>query len=218
MTWTLRISALLFALPGALAAQDLVVPEDWSWRLDGEQRLVAEQDLSAGAWRYVRMPPGWHITTTEQGVSLFPRGRVVQGPWGVEAELFLFPDPSDAPLGIVVEAVGEPPGSMQLRFLMRRDGGAALLALRDGQETPMVAWRSNPSVPGHTAGEVVRYVLRVMHEGGSLAFAVNGHEMFRIPSGGEDHPSVPGLRIGPGLNVHVSRFDLITPLAPLRQP
>lgn len=208
---------LTILLPGALGAQELVVPADWIWRLDAPQREAAGQQVAPGEWRYARMPPGWHITTTEQGVTLFPKGRSVVGRWAVEAEVFLFPDPSDAPLGIVLEAADAPEGTAQLRFLLRRDGRAGVLARHGELDTLIVPWRADTAVRGHPGSGVVKYVLRVTHESGTLAFAVNGTEMLAVPTGGEDHPSLPGLRVGAGLNLHVSRFDLVTPLAPPRR-
>lgn len=208
--------AALLVLPAAAAGQSLTVPEDWTWRLDGEQRLVSGQEVAKGEWRYVQMPPGWHVTTTDRGAFLFPKDRVVSGRWGIEAELFLFPNPSDEPLGVVLEARdAEPAGSQQFRFLMRRDGSAAAVARHGDVDTMVVAWKSDTAVAGHKGG-VVRYVLRVMHEAGTLAFSINGREMIAVPTGGREHVVVPGLRVGPGLNLHVSRFDLITPLAPPR--
>jgi hypothetical protein len=204
-------------LPGALGAQGLTAPDDWTWRLDAPQREVTGQDVAPGEWRYVQMPPGWHITTTEQGAILFPKGRSVEGRWAIEAELFLFPDPSDAPLGIVVEAADAPEGAMQLRFLMRRDGQAAVWARHGDVDSLLVPWHADTAVSGHPGAGVIKYVLRVTHEAETLAFAINGREMVAFPTHGEDHPALPGLRLGPGLNVHVSRFDLVTPLAPVRR-
>lgn len=211
------ILAAVLASPATLAAQAADMPSDWTWRLDRPQQLTEGQNVAAGEWRYTKMPPGWHVTTSDQGVSLFPKDKVISGRWGIEVELFLFPKPSDAPLGIILEAKdAEPAGSRQLRFLMRRDGTAALVARHGGTDTTLVTWTADTAVKAHEGG-VEKYVLRVVHEGGALTFALNGRQMFKVPTGGEDHPSIPGLRIGPGLNVHVSRYDLITPLAPVRQ-
>src|SRR5690606_37038248 len=122
----------------------------------------------------------------------------------------------DQPLGVVLEAADRPEGTMVLQFLMRADGAATLAAVHDGEAQVMVPWTRDTAVAPHNGTDVIKYVLRVMHQGEALAFAINGTEMFRVPTGGEDHRSVPGLRLGRGLNVHVSRFDLITPLAPPR--
>lgn len=212
----LALVAALVVAPGIAAAQGGSLPADWTIRLDVPQEVVSGQDAADGQFRYERMPPGWHMTTTTAGVTLFPRGRSVAGEWGVEVELFLFPNPSDQPLGVVLEAADRPEGTMALQFLMRADGAATLAAVHDGEAQVMVPWTRDTAVAPHNGTDVIKYVLRVMHQGEALAFAINGTEMFRVPTGGEDHRSVPGLRLGRGLNVHVSRFDLITPLAPPR--
>jgi hypothetical protein len=209
-----RTLLTLLSVPLALSAQD-VVPDDWTYRLDGSQAFAAGQEVQPGEWRYTRMAPGWHITTTEQGTTLLPKDRTVEGRWGIEVELFLFPDPSDAPFGVIVEAADTPAGTMQLQFLTRRDGQAALVAQHGHEEALLVPWTADTGVTAH-AGGVVKYILRVMHEEERLIFSINGREMFAQPTMGEDHRSIPGLRVGPGLNLHVSRFDLVTPLAPAR--
>jgi hypothetical protein len=201
-----------------LVGQELALPADWAVRLDTPQEAVSGQEATAGQFRYERMPPGWHMTTTTAGVTLLPRGRSVEGPWGIEVELFLFSNPSDAPLGVVVEAADRAPGTMALQFLLRADGAASLVAVHDGQAQEMVPWTHDTAVAPHGGTDVVKYVLRVMHQAETLSFAINGTTMLSVPTGGEDHRSIPGLRLGPGLNVHVSRFDLVTPLAPPRPP
>jgi hypothetical protein len=208
----LSIAALLgLAIP--LRAQDPGAPEGWSYRLDGAQRVATGDTVASGEWRYQPMPPGWHVTTSDEGVLLFPREVTLTGRWGIEVELFLFPNPSDEGLGIVLEEEG---GENQVCFLMRRDGQAALMA-RHGDE-PMIArpWTSDTTAVAHDTTGIIKYVLRLVHESGHLAFSINGHEMFAEPAPGHDHVVVPGLRVGAGLNVHVSRYDLITPLAPPR--
>ena len=207
------LAALL--LPGTLAAQD-AMPDDWTYRLEADQTLSTIQAGEDGGWSYTRMPPGWHITTTAQGVTLLPKEHTVEGRWGVEAEVFLFPNPSASPFGVVLEAADAPaPGSVQLQFLVRRDGQAALVARHNGEPEMIAPWTADTAATVHKGG-VVKYVLRVMHEQGHLIFSVNGREMVVQPTGGEDHRAIPGLRVGPGLNLHVGRFELITPLAPAR--
>lgn len=161
------------------------------------------------------MPPGWHVTTTEQGVYLYPEAHTLTGRWAVEVELFLFPNPGDAGFGIALERAERAPGETQVRFLMRRDGQAAMLGVRPDRDTTFVGWTTDTTATAHTGG-VVRYVLRLTHEQGTLAFAINGTEMLSYHVGDGDDELRPGLRVGPGLNVHVSRFDLVTPLAPPR--
>lgn len=205
-----------FFLPAVLVAQGLEVPQDWSARLDAPQRAVTGQEVAAGEWRYVAMPPGWHVTTTEQGVVLLPRNRSVSGRWAIEAELFLFPNPGEASFGILLEPATSGSNAGQLRFLMRRDGQAGVLSVSGARDSLLVPWRADTAVRAHPGAGVIRYTLRVSHEPGSLTFAINGREVAALPAGEPGRQLVPGLRVGPGLNLHVSRFDLVTPLAPAR--
>lgn len=213
---TLTRLLIATAMPGLLFAQD-AAPDGWRYRLDGDQAFAAGQEVQPGEWRYTTMPPGWHITTTTHGVTVLPTApRVLSGDWGVEVELFLFPDPSDAGFGIALEATSGEARAQQLHFLLRRDGQAALRARHAGGDTLLIGWTADTAATAHS-GEVDRYVLRLMHQGETLAFSVNGREMLALPTGGADHGPIAGLRVGAGLNLHVSRFDLITPLAPPRQ-
>lgn len=216
LTLAAAVCTNLLARPGTASAQ-ADVPTDWIYRLDGPQRLVTGDSLRAGDWLYTRMPPGWHITTTQHGVTTVPRDVHVRDRWGIEVELFLFPDPSDQPLGIVVESndPSGPDGGAIVRFLMRADGLVSAQARHGTEERVLVPWTRDSAVAPH-AGGVERHVLRVVHESSTLAFSVDGHEVLAVPTGGANPRAVPGLRIGAGLNVHVSRFDVITPLAPPR--
>jgi hypothetical protein len=208
--------ALIIAAPAVSPAQTLNVPTDWTWRLDGPQRPATEQEVKRGEWRYEKMPPGWHVTTTEQGVTLLPKDRTVSPRYGIEVELFLFPDPSDSPLGVALEPAGGD-GSRHIQLLMRRDGMASIVARTGSREDVLAAWKADTAVKAH-AGGVIKYVLRIMREDNSLSFAINGRPFFTIEAPRDFTTVVPGLRIGPGLNLHISRFDLITPLAPAPPP
>ena len=209
-------AAALFVCTGPLAAQD-VIPTDWQYRLDGAQRFAAGDSVRAGEWRYTRMPPGWHLTTSEQGVVTLPRDVTVQGRWGIEVELFVFPNPSNEGFGIVVESDDPrgPDGGAVLRFLLRADGMVSAESRHGTTERVLVPWQRDSSVAAH-AGSIERRVLRVVHESATLAFSVDGHEVLAVPTGGADLIAVPGLRVGRGLNLHIARFDVITPLAPAR--
>ncbi len=208
-----KITTAMVLLATPIAAQDVRAPADWTARLDAPQAIATGQEVLAGEWRYTRMPPGWHVTTTEAGVVLFPNAATVSGRWGIEVELFLFPNPSDEGLGIVVEGVDE---EGQYRFLMRRDGQASLEARSGAMVVTPQPWTTDTVATPHDGTGVIKYTMRLMNESGHLAFSINGHEMFAHAVEGDGPVVVPGLRIGRGLNVHVSRFDLVTPLAPAR--
>lgn len=207
-------SAALLHSSSVLAAQERAIPDDLIIRFDVAQKVTSGEAIAADQFRLERMPPGWHMTTTTSGVSVFPRGRSVVGPWGIEVELFVFPKPSNEPLGVIVESADGAPGTRALQFLMRPDGSASLVAVQEGAPTVLVPWARDTALAPHDGEGVIKYVLRVMHQGERLTFSINGIRMLSVETGGEDHRSIPGLRLGTGLNVHVSRFDLVTPLAP----
>ncbi len=213
---TVRVVAAL-GIPALLAAQQPMAPAGWTAHLDASQQMINGQEVAPGEWRFEAMPPGWHMTTTEQGVTLTADRQVLHGRWGVEVELYLFPDPSAAPLGIALQGRdAELSPDSELRFLMRRDGSTGLLMHLNGADTMLVPWTRDTAIVPH-AGGVEKHVLRLVHERDRVIFSIDGHEAFVAPAEGEGHRVAPGLRVGPGLNVHVSRFDVITPRAPARR-
>lgn len=212
MRCTLQLALACSAPLGAQA------PEGWNWKLDGDQRDPRSGAVASGDWAYQSMPPGWHITTTAQGVTLFPKEpRPMRGDFGVEVEFFLFSNPSAAGVGLVGMATAGAARVEQLRFLLRRDGQVAVEGVRPEGDTLLVPWTSDTAAIAQNGEEPMRYVLRIMHQAGVLAMSVNGREMLVLPLGPNVHEPIMGFRAGPGLNLHVSRFDLITPLAPPRQ-
>jgi hypothetical protein len=215
----MRCTAMMVVLSAApLGAQGAVVPDNWTWKLDGAQKAPLTGEVASGDWAYQAMPPGWHLTTTTQGVTVMPKTpRAMRGDWGVETEFFLFPDPSDAGMGLMGIATTGQPTVAELRFLLRRDGQVALEAVRPEGDTLLVPWTSDTAADAHNGEETKRYVMRLVQQGGVIALSVNGREMLVLPFGENVHEPVMGFRAGPGLNLHISRFDLITPLAPPRK-
>jgi hypothetical protein len=206
----------LFLVIGApLAAQ---APEGWTWTLDRTATDPRSGDVAPGEWAYQMMPPGWHLTTTTEGVSLFPVARrVMEGAWGVEAEFFLFPNPSDQGTGIALLPTTDTEHKGELRVLLRRDGQVSIEVSHQGETHVIAPWTQDTAAAAHDGKEVKQYVLRVMHQGDNITVAVNGRQMLTLPMGPNVQHPVAGFRAGAGLNLHISRFDLITPLAPPRQ-
>lgn len=211
---------LILALVGTvpIAAQAPAGLETWTWTLDGAQKAPLTGEVAGGDWAYQSMPPGWHLTTTTQGVTLVPKSpRPMRGDWGVETEFFMFPDPSEAGVGLMGMATAGDAKVPELRFLLRRDGQVAVEAVRPEGDTLLVPWTRDTAAAAHDGKETKRYVMRLVQQGGVVALSVNGREMLVLPWGANVHEPAMGFRAGPGLNLHVSRFDLITPLAPPRR-
>jgi hypothetical protein len=206
--------ALMFAAASPLGAQ---APEGWSWRLDGADRAPKSGEVQPGEWAWQTMPPGWHLTTTDQGATLFPSTpRPMTGRWGVEMEFFLFPNPSAEGVGVALEATTTDMQGARMFLLLRRDGQVSVHVNHNGTEEVMMPWSADTAAPAHNGSETKRYVMRVNHEPGRITFAVDGRLRATIPTEGAEYAPVAGIRVGKGLNLHISRFDLVTPMAPAR--
>jgi len=88
-------------VPWPVGAQ-LKTPVDWTWRLDAPATLVTSLDVPEGSWLFVRMPPGWHVTTGP-GAVLFPSELPeVDGNYSLETQIFLFPGTSQEEYGVFI--------------------------------------------------------------------------------------------------------------------
>lgn len=224
-TRTVLLLAAAVALPPALPAQDLQIPDDWTWTTDAPATQATEQDVGPDEFRYVRMPPGWHVTTTTSGIAMFPRGQTVSGRFGVEVEAFWFPNrvdgewamPGEAPWGIAFDnPEATPENSHRMEFLIRRDGAVAIRVSMHGETRMLADWKSDSTVKPHNGKDITTYVLRMEHVNEYVTFAVNGKQILKVNVGPSPFAVVPGLRVGPGLNLHIERYDLLQPLAPAR--
>ena len=189
----------LFLLPGRIGAQE------------GAARLAVSLDAPApdSAYAFAPMPPGWHVTMGP-GAVLSDSTHRAEGRFVVESEVFLFPNSGPAEYGIVLGRQG----SEWIGFLARRDGSAAIVRHGKTGTEPLVAWAAHDSVPKPGA-DPARVVLRVEAEADSTRFLVNGQRVGSIPRTTAVEGAF-GLRVGPGVNVHVSRLDYTRQLAPPR--
>lgn len=209
---------VLGAGTGAASAQ-LTTPGDWRWRQDTPSTLVQGQDVPAGAWRFVGMPPGWHITTGP-GVLLFPAADgTVSGNYALEAEVFLFPGESQEEYGIFIGGdkldVAEP--ADYTAFVLRRDGHAAVLSRQAGKTVSAAEWaRHEAVVPGAAGDDPVKNVLRVEIDAANATLTVNGTTVVTVPRQRLRTDGCFGFRVGKDMNLHVSTLDLTRRLAPPR--
>ena len=192
-------SLMLVLVPGRAGAQD------------DAARLTVELDAPApdSAWAFAPMPPGWHVTMGP-GAVLSDSTNRAKGRFVVESEVFLFPNSSAGEYGIVLGRRG----SGWTGFLARRDGSAAILRRAEAGMQPLVGWAAHDSVP-RPGTDPARVILRVEAERDSVHFLVNAQRVGAIPR----TPAIEGvfgLRIGSGVNVHVSRLDFTQRLAPPR--
>ena len=190
----------------------VLLPLSLRAQADGTARLAVALDAAApdSAYTFDRMPPGWHVTMGP-GAVLFDSLHRAEGRFVVESEIFLFPNSSAAEYGLVF---GKVEGSW-VGFLTRRDGTAAIVRRSGGGEAALIPWFAHDSIP-RPAAEPVRVLLRVEAERDSAHFVVNGARVGSVLRSAAPMDGVFGLRVGRGLNVHVSRLDYTRRLAPPR--
>jgi hypothetical protein len=192
--------AVMFMLPAASAAQETATG------IPGWQ-FVTEGGFAGTPAQLDVMPPGWHITTTAGGLW-WDTTWAGHGSYAVEMEVFLFPEPASSDYGI---------------FIGGRTLGSPGMAYQSFQVSPAGAFdvesRSGGEMKNHLAGEVhaavvkqgatspVKNVLRVEVRPAAVGFSVNGTELYRGPGSGAVD-GVAGLRLGAGINLHVSRFTV----------
>jgi hypothetical protein len=217
MTTLLMMAMLAGAAEGqdaAPARKELQRPADWVTRAD-------EGDDAAATLYFVSMPPGWHITTGP-GVILYDPAKSCQVPCRIEAEIYLFPGKSEGGYGVFFEGVGldSQEGPNYDTLLLRWDGAVARANWINGKRVPPSRWephfahRVAKALPDKPVKNVI--TIDFGEEDGRRVgrFLVNGEsvrtEYFRpnlprrLPHGG-----LVGLRVDAGVNIHVTRLDVI---------
>jgi len=114
---------VLAAPTSALRAQS-ETPGNWRWATDRPAQLVTGQDVPDSGWRFVAMPPGWHITMGPGGV-LYDPAHTATGRYVLEAETFLFPEKTDQGFGLFVGGRNLDGKPEYVAFVIRHDGHGA---------------------------------------------------------------------------------------------
>lgn len=214
------LAGILALIASPLAAQEVALPAGWRAVADGPARFVApggEPGLT-DAWNFTRMPPGWHITTGP-GVTLYDSTARASGRYRVETEFFLFPHPTDQPVGVFVGGRGlEGPASAVQWFglLIQRDGTAGVMHSHGPEHHPVAPYARADSMSAHSGKEQQRITLAIDVEADSVRFFVNRARFTALPRGNLELDGPFGLRVGSGLNLHVVRLDHTQRLAPAR--
>ncbi len=209
-------AALPLVLAAELRAQQLSTPPDWRWRLDAPARLVTEQEVPDSAWRFVSMPPGWHITTGPGVIVYHPQERA-GGRYSLAAAFVLFPRPSEAPYGFVLG--GTDLSALTARYVavqLRRDGAVRVAEIAEGREAVLAPWTVHSVVKPHSGRGVVTNRLRVAVAPDSLRIFVNDSALVAVSATGLATDGQFGLQVGQALDLHVTSLDLIQHLAPGR--
>lgn len=204
---TLAATVALALSPLALAAQ-ITPPPGWGWHHD--QRGTSAD--SAG-WAFTSMAPGFHLTTTSSGTTLFPTGHPIDGRRGAEAKVILFPGSGSGAYGLGVTSLDAP--QQWVGMLVRRDGSVALARVDAGRETPMTGWKSAEPVARPDSSGYSTNLLRIAIGTDEVVFLANGKSIGSMPRSALPARGAIAFRMGAALNMHVTTFDLITPMAPV---
>lgn len=206
---------LLITAAWARAAQAQPAPSPrLRWVTDSPAQLVTQQEVPDSAWSFVEMPPGWHVTTGP-GAILYDPEHAARGRFDVEAEMFLFPEASDAGYGIFIGGDGlDTEDRTYLSFVIRRDGSAAVLQVRGSESVTLVPWSRNEAVLPHGGTGTVRNTLTIEVGATEIVFSANGTAIARLPREAAPVDGAFGFRIGAGINLHMTSLDVTQRLAP----
>lgn len=199
--------AMLATLSAPAFAQDLQRPDGWHVRFDNADATEADLEM------FVAMPPGWHVTTGPAGIFWSPEN-TASGDFRVEMEVFLFdPGTRREAFGLFVGGKSLDGDAQEYSYFLVRNGGEYILKRRQGADAPTVRpWTRHEAILSYAdRGDdaSVKNVLAVEAHGGEVAFLVNGAEVARLPRSEFDVDGVFGFRVNHGLNVHVSRLEVV---------
>jgi hypothetical protein len=158
----------------------------------------------------VDMPPGWHITAHGPGAVLGDSTWTLDGPGTIETDIFLFPGEGTEGYGLFLGGSGLRSGSLQwVGILLRRDGSVAVVRHRQGTTRLERDWVRHKAITPGDAKDAVKNSLRVDIGAANASIAVNGTVVMALPTSAIGSPrGAVGLRVGPGLNLHVTRVTL----------
>lgn len=205
--------ALLFLGGSATAARaQAVAPPGWRWSFDGG---VVQPDT---AWVFTRMPPGWHVTMAAGGFLFDPAARA-EGRFELESEIFIFPGSPEGE-GYGVFAGGTERGGRidAIAFLLRPDGMAGVFRWAAGEARALVEWTRHEAIVRTSAEGPVKNVVRVIAEADRVHVLVNGDTVGTVPRDAAPVDGAVGLRMGAGVNAHVTTLDVTRRLAPPPPP
>jgi hypothetical protein len=216
MRWAIAVmfAGVIAVEPGS--GQGLKTPPDWKWAPDAPARVIESGEAKPDAMFFVAMPPGWHITQGPGGVLYQPdyQGR---GNFVVETEIFLFPDSSTEEYGVFLggRSLDGPANRSYVAFVGRRDGQAAVITHKPDGATPVFDWTAGSFAP-QKGPDAVRNIVKVEVGTAEVVFTANGTLVTKLPRASLAVDGPFGLRIGKGINVHVSRLDVTHRLAPAK--
>ncbi len=201
----------------AMAGAPGGTPEGWRWLSDAAARPQAGQQLeghSGETFRFEPMAPGWHITMGP-GAVLFGERERAAGRFALAATLVLFPARSDAEYGVFAGGAGlDGSAPAYTTFVVRGDGSAAVLRRDGARVIAVMPWTKFDAVVSRGSNGMARNVIQVRAEPDSVRFVVNEIVIQTFARSALALDGQFGLRIGPGIDIHITNLDVTRRLAP----
>jgi hypothetical protein len=198
----------------AAPKKELQRPADWVTRADSG-------GAAAAPLYFVSMPPGWHITTGP-GTILYNPAQTCTARCRIEAEIYLFPGQAEGGYGVFLGGfkLEEETGANYDVFMLRWDGAHARGNWINGVRMPAAAFRPEMSpyvekgLPDKPVKNVITIEVDEVNGEPVAQFFVNGHRMYLEhhhlpPPGRSPYLGTVGLRVDAGVNIHVTRLDVV---------
>jgi hypothetical protein len=193
-------ACLLLALASSLHAQS--TPEGWRWQLDRPAPNVMGRDAPPGSWQFQEMIPGMHVTSGP-GVVLTAPGDGASGRYIVDATIVLFPNSGGEGYGVMFGG----DESTWNAFLLDATGRFSVVRRQGAAVDRLVEWTPHEAITRRGAEPVTNQV-RVAVEPDSIRFLVNTRPVGALPRSATRTDGHFGLRLGEGINVHVTNVDV----------
>ncbi len=198
--------ALALIVPGTLAAQGGGrVP---GWKVTFDRSGIPDSAVSMGA-----MAPGWHMSALAgaPGAIAFDASLVAQKAFKLESELFYFADGAAAGAGLVIAGRAlDTQAPRFVAFTVFPDGRFSIVRMAGAQREVLVQPTRETAINKHPGGKAnVKNVLAVEGDEKWVTFKVNGVKAAQLPRSVVDAGGgMVGLRLEPGVNVHVATLVL----------
>lgn len=212
----MRAVALLMLLAAPVAAQNPAtpathaadpdhmvqstgLPAGWAGRTDRGQPL-------AGA-KFEAMGTGFHVTTGP-AVILWRATDRAPGQWHTLATFTQTKAPAHPEgYGMIIGGNGLDTSTVAYTYILVRGDGAYLIKRRAGTAvSTLVDWTPSPAVNKADAAGKATNKIEAQYTGGTLAFTINGTQVYSAAATSAEANGIIGLRVNHNLDVHVEGF------------
>lgn len=202
------VGVCLSGIVSAAQAQDH--RDQSAWKGAKGWRAVMDTPAPDSLLYSVDMPPGWHITAHGPGALLGDSTWALDGPGTIETDIFLFPGEGADGYGLFMGGSGLRSGSPAwVGVLLRRDGSVAVVSHRQGRTRLERDWVRHAAIKAGDPRDAVKNSLKVEVGAVTTTILVNATPVLEVPTSAIGSPrGAVGLRVGPGLNLHVTKVTV----------